>query len=278
MDLSALERSLCRARPGVVLVDARLLRRVIKHHRHLAGVGLAVPHTRSYAVAREVLLGVVEPEEIGRSRDDLPAEVILLPKPDAEALAHRSIDELAAELWRYAFHAEVHLALERRARGGELGDAIVRQRIGRIGQTEIDEIRAVLRQDGLLLPPGDDREVYVELCAIWFELKLFDPALLGRMFPSVHDGRRIEALLGLDVDAAALLERSRPEGVTAPRLPEAPPDRFAERAAEVDFAALIEAPGARGGAAAGAHLPDRGCATSGARPSPASARSAPSIR
>ena len=56
-----------------------------------------------------------------------------------------------------------------------LGDAAALnalcQRIHRIGETEFDEIRLVLRQDELLLPPHDDRETYVEFAALWLELR-----------------------------------------------------------------------------------------------------------
>jgi hypothetical protein len=213
MELAALERRLQRGSSAKVLTDARLLRRVIKRHRHLAGVGLHVPHARCYAVSREALLSIVEPDELGWERARLPAEVILLPRPSAEELARESEEAVLTQLWRHAFHAEVHLALERRVRDDLLGDTVLRQRVHRIGQTEFDEIRAVLRQDELLLPPHDDREAYIELCAIWLELKRFDPALLSRMFPTLHDQRHVDAVIALDVDAGALLEGCRPEGL-----------------------------------------------------------------
>ncbi len=220
MDLAALERSLQRGSAAKVLTDARLLRRVIRRHRHLSGVGLQVPHARCYAVSRDALLSIVEPDELGVAREDLPAEVILLPRPSPEEQVDERPEARLTHFWRYAFHAEVHLCLERRAREDALGDAVVRQRIHRIGQTEFDEIRAVLRQDDLLLPPHDDREAYIELCAIWLELKHFAPDLLGRMFPTLHDQRHVDAVIALDVDAIALLESCRPEG--APEVPIAP--------------------------------------------------------
>jgi hypothetical protein len=232
MELPALERRLrCGEGAAVVLTDARLLSRVIKRHRHLFGIGLHVPHARAYVVSRELLLSIVEPDELGRPRESLPAEVILVPKPEPEELAELPPEELLRRLWRAVFHAEVHRELERRVRENALSEAALRRRVHRVGQTEIDEIRAVLRQDELLLPPQDDREVYIELCAIWLELKRFEPALLARMFPGLHDLQRVEALIAADVDAEALLARCRPEGAALPSEPLEGADEASARAA-----------------------------------------------
>lgn len=72
MNIAALERSLQRGSAAKVLTDARLLRRVIRRHRHLSGVGLQVPHARCYAVSRDALLSIVEPDELGVAREICP--------------------------------------------------------------------------------------------------------------------------------------------------------------------------------------------------------------
>ncbi len=52
MDLVALERRLYAAEAGAIVVDGRMLRRVIKAHRDLAGIGLSVPHASSYVIPK----------------------------------------------------------------------------------------------------------------------------------------------------------------------------------------------------------------------------------
>jgi hypothetical protein len=228
MDNAALERALAATETRPLLVDARLVRRVIKRHRHLPGFGLQVPHARCYWIGRAALLDIVSAAELGRAAADLPDEVILLPRPDADERA-RPDEELLTHLWRYAFHARVHLEIERR----RLSEAMLRERIHRIGQTEFDEIRLVLRQDDLLLPPREDPEAYAELGALYLELRHFAPARIGDTFPILGDHRAIDAVLAQDVDAERLLAACRPAGAPeTPRLAAPPPEPAAEEAAE----------------------------------------------
>jgi hypothetical protein len=118
-------------------------------------------------------------------------------------------------LWRAAFHARAHLALEEAA--ALLPDAALRARIDRIGQTEFDEIRRVLRADDLLLPPHDDRQVYAEFGALLLELDRFAPSLMARTFPTLREPAQALAVIREDVDATALLASCRPEGAPEPR-------------------------------------------------------------
>jgi hypothetical protein len=227
MELQALERALLATEARPLLVDARLVRRVIKRHRRLPGVGLQVPHARCYVLRRDALLEIVDRRELGPAAADLPDDVILLPRPDADELAQTPTAELLRGCWRYAFHARVHLEIERRAAAGKLTPAMLRERVHRIGQTEFDEIRLVLRQDDLLVPPHGDLETYAEFAALYLELHHFAPELLGEMFPTLDDFTATDATVAEDVDAARLLEDCRPAG-TAPAArpapaPEAPP-------------------------------------------------------
>ncbi len=215
MDLPAIERALAATEARPVLVDARLVRRVIKRHRRLPGVGLQVPHARCYAIGRAALLDIVGPDELGRAAADLPEDVILLPRPEPDDVRGRPLPEILAGLWRYAFHARVHLEIDRLDAAGVLTPARIRERIHRIGQTEFDEIRLVLRQDRGLLPPGDDRETYAEFAAIYLELLHFAPALLGEVFPTLAEAGTAAALAE-DLDVPRLLEATHPEGAAPP--------------------------------------------------------------
>ncbi|MBI4701700.1 MAG: hypothetical protein HY744_11175 [Deltaproteobacteria bacterium] len=214
MDLAALERSL---RPlGTVVVDPRLLRRLIRAHRKLGGLGVQVPHERCYAVARVELLALGDAAELGCEPGELAEAVLLVARPSPRELRGRSETEVKARLWRASFHARVHVEMERLARAGRLDDARIRQRIDRLGQTEFDEIRAILRRDDLLLPPATDREAYVEFAALYLELRHFAPALLLTTFPGLGDCEPVDALVAADLDAAVLLAATRPEGAEEP--------------------------------------------------------------
>ncbi|MFT3768779.1 MAG: hypothetical protein QM820_25310 [Minicystis sp.] len=220
MDTAALERALSATDARPLLVDARLVRRVIKRHRRQPGFGLQVPHARCYWIDRAALLGIVSESELGRGAKDIPDEVILLPRPDADEIAETPAPELLTHLWRYAFHARIHQEIER---GGRITPALLCERIHRIGQTEFDEIRLVLRQDDLLLLPHGDLETYAELAAYYLELKHFSPALLRETFPALGDRKAIDAVLAEDVDVARALAETRPEGAPGPaRAPSSP--------------------------------------------------------
>ena len=85
-------------------------------------------------------------DELGVApRRSLPDTVVLLVKPDPDKLAALSRDEALVLYWRLLFHARVHVALDERVAEGRLTEAGVRHRIQRIGTTEFDAIRAVLR-------------------------------------------------------------------------------------------------------------------------------------
>ena len=250
MDLLALERALHATEARALLADARLIRRVIKRHRRLPGVGLQVPHAHCYGIRREALLEIVGAAELGRAASELPEHVILLPRPEPEELAQTPEAELLRDCWRYGFHARVHLEIERRAADGKLTEAMLRERVHRIGQTEFDEIRLVLRQDDLLLPPHAELSTYAEFAALYLELRHFAPELLGEMFPTFDDFASADAAVAEDVDAELLLEACRPEGAApaakhagAPEAPAAHPSEeeeapFAPRAGDLVAATL----------------------------------------
>ena len=208
MDLPALERRLHAAAAGAIVVDGRLLRRVIKTHRDLAGIGLSVPHAGCYVIPKGALLGLVPAGVLGHEAESLPEQVILVARPSAADLVGRTPDEVLARLWRSAFHAEVHRAIGARV----LDDATIRARIDAIGQIEFDEIRAALRDDDRLFARADDREAYVEFAALFLELRHFAPRLLGVTFPGLPEDGRVDAILAKDVTAGQILDRSFPEG------------------------------------------------------------------
>jgi hypothetical protein len=210
-------RAVAQADPSALLVPPRILRRVIKKHQGLGGLGLRVPHPRVYLITRDALLGIVTPEEIGLADPAaLPEQLVLLPRPhDSRVRKHGAAVELR-DLWRLLFHAHAHRALAKARAAGTLDAAGLRGRIERLGSIAFEEARAVLRQENALFHPHDDAEVYEEFACVWLELKYFEPARLHDYFPAMLDAAAAEAVFTGDVDAGALFALTRPEGAAEP--------------------------------------------------------------
>jgi hypothetical protein len=217
LDVADLERRLRAADPSVLLVRPRILRRIIKRDRKLTGIGLQVPHRKSYVIDRATLLRLVDAGELElEPARELPDTVILIGRPDPERLAALPLGEALVKYWRLLFHAGVHLALERQLAEGKLTEARINERIHRIGQTEFDEIRTVLRQENFLLPPRDNRGVYIEFVACYLELRYFAATLLPQYFPTIRHFGSIDRMLAADVAAGRLFTDTRPEGAPDP--------------------------------------------------------------
>jgi hypothetical protein len=217
LGLGELEQALRAADPAAFIVAPRILRRVIKQNTGSLGIGLRVPHRKTYVIGREELLEIVDRTDLDLPLDaELPDTVILIARPSAEALAELRPDEALHKFWRQLFHARIHVALEQLIADGRIGRDEVRNRIARIGQTEFNEIQNVLGQEDYLLPPKSELTVYVEFVAVYWELRYFAPGFLRSYFPALENLPDVEDLLRQDVDAEALLAATRPIGASVP--------------------------------------------------------------
>ncbi len=198
---------------ATVLVEDRVLRRIIKRHRRLPGLGLQVPHADCYTLRRDELAELLDDGDVHGELAKLPERVIAI-RGDRAALA--AGDPAAwSSAWRAIFHARVHQAYDVLFADKRLTAAAIRERVNRIGQIEFDEIRYVLRQEELLLPPEDDAATYTEFVALYLELAHFEPRSIVRTFPSLHGDANVLATIALDIDAGKLLAESRPAGAPA---------------------------------------------------------------
>jgi hypothetical protein len=215
--MADLAEALRRTDPAALLVPARILRRVIKKDRGLGGVGLQVPHRKSYVIGRDALLAIADRGELGLPPGrDLPATLLLIGEPDTRRLAAAGLPEALLRLWRLLFHARVHAEIDRLFADGKRTEADVRARVAALGETEFDEARSVLRQERLLLPPPGPRTAYAEFAATYLELRYFDRRKLPRYFPALASSESVDRLLAADVDAEALFRATRPEGAADP--------------------------------------------------------------
>lgn len=215
MDASELERNLRTSETGVILVDDRILARVIKRHREL--IRLGVPHAHSYWLERDALLAVVSPQLLGLEIQQLPEHVVLVARPKAAEVRGADTQDVLRWMWRSAFHAQVHLAVDVARKSGRLDGAALRARIDHIGQTEFDEIRRVLAADELLFPPGGDTEVYGEFVALLLELHYFAPSLLARTFPTLRHPEQALKVVTQDLDPVAIMAACKPLGAEDPQ-------------------------------------------------------------
>lgn len=248
-DGDALSRALREVDPAACLVEARIVRRVLRKHRGVRQGGMQVPHGRCYWVDRASFHALTTDKERGHVAD-LPERVILVARPEDER--RTTSDVHLRELWRSLFHARVHLALEERRSAGTLDEAAVRARVHTLGQTTFDEVRAVLRQDEHLLPGADDVETWIEFAATYLELSIFEPSAVDDTFPTL-DRAIAERTLRQDVDGHELLERCRPSAAPAIVPPSAapstrPPPRASRvgRPSRTGDVAQLEAARARG--------------------------------
>ncbi len=224
------------------LVLPRILRRIIKQDRQLAGFGLRVPHGECYVIPPAPLLEIVERDELGLSETaELPEKVILLAQPGPSELEETPAGEVLLDCWRLLFHARVHVALEEKLSAGELTPAAVRRRIHRIGAAEFDEVRSVLGQEDLLLPGGGEESVYVEFAATYLELRYFSAGFLPHFFPGLKSPEIVDEVLGEDVDAEQLFHSIRPAGAPDPPEPAAL-DEWEDVSAEEELLPLFSSP------------------------------------
>ena len=122
LTLAQLDEALRHADPTALMVSPRLVRRVIKEHAGLGGIGLRVPHRKTYVIQREALLAIVDRVDLDLADDAPLAEtVILIARPSPEALEELEPGQTLLKFWRQLFHARVHLALEPRLPRGDSG-------------------------------------------------------------------------------------------------------------------------------------------------------------
>jgi hypothetical protein len=106
-----LECALSAADPSALLVPPRILRRVIKKHGGLTGIGLQVPHRKSYVIGQDVLLQIADYADLRiKYSRALPDTLLLFPAPDLAKFRALPPGAMLLEYWRLLFHARVHLA------------------------------------------------------------------------------------------------------------------------------------------------------------------------
>jgi hypothetical protein len=212
-----LEQAAAAVDRSALLVPARIVRRVLRHDRGLSETGLKVPHRKTYFISASKLAEIVDPAEVGlRSFADLADQLILLARPEPEQLTATTRHRALLKYWRLLFHARTHIELDRAVVEERLTDTMVRERFAALGPTAFDEIRLVLKQENLLLPPVSELSIYIEFVAVYQELKYFSPRLLADYFPSLPDHATVDRIVGPEFDAAHWFAATRLPGSPEP--------------------------------------------------------------
>ncbi|MCE9548016.1 MAG: hypothetical protein K8T25_21290 [Planctomycetia bacterium] len=214
---AALRQTLRRIEPAALLVEPRIMRRVIRMDRRLAGLGLFVPHRNCYTIDRDRLLAYVDRSELDLPPGaDLPQTAILLARHAEDENADAAdVDDVLRRYWRLLFHAQVHVELDRRIAVHLSPAELAAQRRLQIGEIEFAEARSILLKDEYLFPKPTDLETYVEFVAVYLELHYFAAHDLPHYFPAIRDWQAIERMVSADVSHAKLFELSRPAEISA---------------------------------------------------------------
>lgn len=209
-------------------VSQRVLKRVITQDLGLTGLGLNLPHRKSWILASPRAQQLVEPDELGLgSYDTLPAHVLLLARPEDEELDRLTVGEMCLRYWRLLFHIRVHRALDAVIESGGLTAPLIRQHVEALGQVAFDEIDVMLQREKYLPPDHTRAMAFVEFAAVFLELLHFQPTWLRAYFPALSNPTAAEEMLATYVNGADLLAETYVEG--APREPVAEPSEDATR-------------------------------------------------
>lgn len=197
--------------PAAYFAAPRIVRRVVRGELELTKVAFRVPHRKGVVIDRDRLLWLVALDELGANPGEtLPPYVLLVARPEEDRLIRFSRDDLLRYYWRLLFHLRIDRELFDGLSARTLTTARLRELIDEFGQTQFDEARAVLKQEGMLSRPNDLRHVVGEVIAVALELAYFAPDLLPIYFPSLErTGEVIDRLAQL-VGANAIFEETRP--------------------------------------------------------------------
>ena len=217
--ISELVRAVRKARDDAFLVEARVVRRIIRERYGFARLSTRIPHTDVLVVRFNDVRTLAHPDELGLNDfSDLPRLVILVAQPEEHELDELPLQELLQLTWSRLFHGCIDMHLLREQETGVLARARVQQLIDRIGQVEFDEAHAVLRSEIRLIHPESHTEAYCEFAAIYLQLTLFSPDLLSVWFPSLAETSHMLPIFSEHLDPDKLFLETQLYGATQPDL------------------------------------------------------------
>ncbi|MEX2167828.1 MAG: hypothetical protein WD851_00835 [Pirellulales bacterium] len=197
--------------PAAILVEPRILRRVVRLDRRLQGQWLLIPRRECYTIERDRLLAFVDREELEIPLGvELPRRVILLSRPNEPDPTDTAAEQSQIhEYLRLLCYGCVHLELENQAARHPAPEDWGAERRAQIGEIEFAEIRAVLLKEGYLFQTPSDFDTYVEFAAVYLELRYFARHELRWYFPNIDDWHAVDQIVSQDIDHRQLIQRLR---------------------------------------------------------------------
>jgi hypothetical protein len=197
------------AEPAALLIEARILRRVVRLDRRLPGFGLAALNRKSYCLERDRLLSFVDRDEVELPEGvELPRLVILLARSEDEAfLEVETPQSMLRRYERLLFRESVRVELLRRAMDAQSRAEWAAYRARRLGKVEFAEAQAVLLRDEHLFPSPTELETYVEFVCQYLDFRYYSPDSLPAYFPAVRDWDAVARCVADDIDHARIHER-----------------------------------------------------------------------
>jgi hypothetical protein len=223
--LSEADDALRRADSSVFPVAQRVLKRVITQDLGLTGLGLNLPHRKSWMLTSSRAQQLLEADELGLPGfQSLPEQVILIARPEEEELEHLTAADLRLRYWRLLFHIRVHRQMDQARATGNLNDVVVRRHIESLGQVAFDEAEDVLRREKFLTLDDSRMAVFIEFAAVYLELLYFSPNWLTAYFPALGHSSVAQRVFSEYVSGDDLLEATHLDGAPDNALPGAGDD------------------------------------------------------
>lgn len=202
------------ADPTAYLIEARVMRRLLRKQSKHPSLAVVLPHGDAQVVPAEDVLSTVLPDELGlKQTQHLAGDMILIQLPSADQLEHWPDEDIKLLLWRRLFHASLDRELKYLRASENL--AFVQSQIDSLGQVEFDEAHHVLRNELRLLHPDSRVEAFAEWVAHYLEFRVFDPGRIESWFPSVQQIERFDEKMRLGLAVEEILAKTKIAGAAS---------------------------------------------------------------
>lgn len=209
--IEELRKAISATDPTAFLIEARVIRRLVRKQSKHPSLALTLPHDDTQVVAAEDLAQTILPDELGLSSPlNLSGDVIVLKMPTADQIEHWPEEDLKLLLWRRLFHAHLDRELKHLTEPEQF--AYVQSQINSLGQVEFDEAHHVLRAEQRLMHPDSRVEAFREWIAHYWEYSIFDPGRILTWFPSMQQIDQVDQKMRLKLSIEEILQRTKIAG------------------------------------------------------------------
>ncbi|MCE9561008.1 MAG: hypothetical protein K8U57_03030 [Planctomycetes bacterium] len=220
---SSLEPVLRAVEPAARLLPERHLRQVLNY---LIDWGVALPTNPELPLwvnRTDLVSANVLPSRVMEGTEPT---LLLITDPNDRMIDRKSQAEQLRVFWEVLFEAAIMQAIDRKIEAGSLTPAICSARLNQFGPAIGREISYVLESEHLVSPEADDVARYRSFAAVYLCCAIFRPYRLEALFPSLPHGDIVKTALAEDVDADALLARTRLPHALEPEREPAPDEQW----------------------------------------------------